>query len=542
MDTILHQTKKIIFNRQKDILSSTIIISSMICLSMLFGLLRLRVLATYFTKEELDIFLSAFRIPDFIYETIVAGALSSAFIPIFVKYDADKKELYDNISSIINVIFIAMTVFIIFMYFSADYLLPFITPGFTQGQLHQVIFLSKILLLSQLPFFVMGGILSAIGQANKIFLASAIAPVLYNIGIIFGTTVFSMQLGIGGPVAGVFIGAFLLFLIQVPILFITKFNYNPFILKRNIIKEFFYLFSPRMLTVLTRQIDLTVDLTLSTLLGGGSYTIFYYAQRIQFFPVSFVGMAFGQASLPYLSELFTQKKIEELKKIFVDSVLQLLFISVPLSFLLIYARTPLVRIIAGGKKFDWEATNLTALTLSFFACSIPFHSLFYFVTRAFYAIHNTKIPFIINVTTTIINISMSLYLVLIAHYPVWSLAVAFSVAITIDVLISLVLFYKEIKGYDGKRLITHALKIYSAAGIASVPAYAVLRIFDLLIINSTRTLSILMLLALVAVLYLGLYLLLAWLMDIEELSILSKLTVALDTMKKRVVEVYTNTE
>ncbi len=187
------------------------------------------------------------------------------------------------------------------------------------------------------------------------------------------------------------------FLVQLPVLFVTKFEYSPFVLTRKIIREFFTLFSPRVLTVVSRQIDLTVDLSLSTLFGLGTYSSFYLAQQIQFFPVALIGMAFGQASLPYMSELFEKKQFDQVRRLFVDSILQLLYLSIPFSIFCIFARTPIVRIIAGGRKFDWAATNLTALTLSIFALSIPIHAIFYFIVRSFYANHDTKTPFYINV-------------------------------------------------------------------------------------------------------------------------------------------------
>lgn len=108
MNRILKSTKNFIFSKQSSIFSSAMIISAMIICSRFFGFFRYRILVGYFTKEELDIFFAAFRIPDLIFEVLITGALTSAFIPIFIKYQKDKKELYANISSIINVISVAL--------------------------------------------------------------------------------------------------------------------------------------------------------------------------------------------------------------------------------------------------------------------------------------------------------------------------------------------------------------------------------------------------------------------------------------------------
>ena len=89
-------------SKQRTIISSTLIVASTIILSRLFGFLRYRVLAGYFGKEELDIFAS-FRIPDIVFELLITGALTTSFVPIFIRYQKNKEDLDINISSIINI-------------------------------------------------------------------------------------------------------------------------------------------------------------------------------------------------------------------------------------------------------------------------------------------------------------------------------------------------------------------------------------------------------------------------------------------------------
>ena len=226
MERILIQTKKVIFQKQQDILSSAIILSLMIIISRFFGLIRYRTLATFFTKEELDIFFASFRLPDFVFEMLITGALSAAFIPIFIKYKKNPEALRSNISSIINFImgglFIIMTISLV----AAEPITRAMTPGFSEMQIQNVISLSRILIISQLPFLVLGNIMSGIAQANRIFIVTAIAPVVYNIGIILGTIFLSESFWIYGPVIGVVIGAFLFFIVQFPIVYIVNFDYN----------------------------------------------------------------------------------------------------------------------------------------------------------------------------------------------------------------------------------------------------------------------------------------------------------------------------
>ena len=126
----------------------------MIILTSLSGFLRYRILAGYFNKEELDIFFASFRIPDIIFEILITGAITSTFIPIYVKYKSNKKELSNNISSIINLIFILLTIFVVTVSIFLDRIIPALTPGYDFVKMEKIIGLSRLLLLGQLPFFV----------------------------------------------------------------------------------------------------------------------------------------------------------------------------------------------------------------------------------------------------------------------------------------------------------------------------------------------------------------------------------------------------
>src|SRR3989344_207622 len=540
MEKFLNTTKNMIFLRQKDIFSSALILSLMIVISRIFGFMRYRTLATFFSKEELDLFFAAFRMPDFVFEILITGALTSAFIPIFIKYEKDKSQLYSTISSIINFMFVGLLIFVIVLFLSADFIIPLITPGFGKEQIILIVNLSRILLIAQLPLLIMGNILSGMAQANRIFIVTAIAPILYNIGIIAGTIFFSPTVGIYGPLIGTILGAFIFFLVQTPTVFIIKFHYNITAFKKSVIGEFVKLFIPRLLSVITTQIDLTIDLILSTFLGSGSYTIFFFAQHLQLFPVSFIGMALGQASLPYLSDLYAEKRFDEIRNIFVNSLLQILFLTVPISFIFMFARTPIVRFFFGGEKFDWEGTVQTARTMSYFALSLPFHAIFYLLTRPFYAAHDTKTPFFINFFSVAVNTCLSLFFIFVLHLPVWSLAISFSIAIICNVLLLLIFFYRKIGGFLVRKLMFHAVKIYVVSLVAFMFSYPMMKLLDAVVLDTTRTINVFFLITITSMVYSMLYLFLSWLLDIEEIYLLGKFVTKMKEIKRKIVEVYTD--
>lgn len=542
MEKFLTKTKNFIFLKQGSIVSSALLLSMMIITSRFFGFIRYRTLAGFFTKEELDIFFASFRIPDLVFEILITGALTSTFIPIFIRYQNNKKELSESISTIINSIFLCLVVFIVVLCVFLDFLMPLIAPGYSQAKNDQIVYYSRLLLLGQLPFLVLGNFLTGIGQANKTFLLTALAPVFYNLAIIVATVFFAPSLFLLAPIVGVIAGAFIFLLIQLPLLANSNFDYQFIIKKTKGLLEFFRMMIPRAFTVIVAQIDATIDLTLTTFLGAGSYTVFYLAQHLQLFPVSVVGIAFGQASLPYLSEMHTQGKKEEFKKVVTESILNLFFLTIPVMSFFVFARTPLVRIFFGGEKFDWDATVSTAVTLSYFSLSLPFHSIYYFLTRCFYALLDSKTPFYISVVSIILNTFLSLSFVFIFHLPVWALAISFSVSMVLNSSILYLILTRKLKGLDNQFLFVESGKMLFVTAISSIVSYFSMKLMDGLIFDLSRTINVFFLLVITGGLFFLLYFFLSWILDIKEIYILSKLLLKAKEYQKKVIEIYTNYE
>lgn len=542
MNKLFANTKNLILSKQRTIFSSALIVAVMIVFSSLFGFLRYRTLATYFTKDELDIFFASFRIPDIIFEVLITGALTTSFIPIFIKYKKDPKELNVNISSIINIITLILCAFIVVVVALADKIFPAITPGFTKEKIDQVVFFSRILLIGQLPFLVFGNFLTGIGQANKTFIISAVAPVLYNLVIIVATVLLSPTMHLLGPIMGVVIGSIILFVVQLPLYFTSGFSYMFILRGSKALKEFFILVIPRIMSVIVAQIDATVDLTLTTLLTSGSYTIFYLAQHLQLLPVSVIGIAFGQASLPYLTEVYQQKRLDEFKRIVTESLLSTFFLTFPIMTFFIFARTPLIRLFFGGEKFDWQATNATALTLSYFALSIPAHSIYYFLTRCFYSFLDSRTPFLISVFSILLNVGLSVFFIFGLHLPVWGLGASFSISIIISVLLLLIVLAKKIHGLSYHLVLVETIKIFIATFISSFFVYYIMKVLDGLILDTSRTINIFILLLIGGSVYLGMYLFIAWAIGVKEIALIGKFARKARVYKQRVVEIYSNIE
>jgi len=539
MNKLLQQTKKLFLGTQGGLFSSAMIISFMIVISRIFGFVRYRILAGYFTKDQLDIFFASFRIPDLIFELLITGAITSTLIPIFIQYAKDEKEQARVISSIMNAVLIILTVLVLILVPTMPLIVPLIAPGFGAQKMAEITYYSQLLLIGQLPFLVIGNFLTGIAQAQKRFFITAIPPIIYNISVIISTYFFAPTYGLHAPVWGVMVGALLFACIQLPIGSILRNNYYFGIAKHDGVRDFFTMIGPRLFTIIATQIDATIDLTLATLLGSGAYTIFYFAQHLQLLPVSVIGMSFGQASLPYLSELVEHKKITELTRIVTESIMNVIFLTTPIAAYFIFARTPLVRMFFGGEKFDWDATVQTAFLLSYFAVSIPLHAAYYILTRSFYAFHDTKTPFFASLMGIIVNTILSVFFVLIVKLPVWALGISFSLSIILQVLLLFLLIHKKI-AFNISAIVLGMGKIVVAAIVAAPIPYILIKLMDNVLLDTTRTINILILLVSSSILYLLLYLFLCWLLAVNELYVVTRLTIKAREFQKKITEMYSS--
>ena len=542
MNNFLNKANRLLLTQQRSIFTSAFILALMILIARFFGFVRYRVFANFFTKEELDIFFASFRVPDLIFELLMTGAFTSCFIPLYLKYRNNQNDLSKNISSIINFMILSMFVLISLLFIFSPLLISVITPGFNKSQVSVVIFYTRILLVSQLPFLILGNILISIGQAERFFIMTSIAPIIYNLLTIVFVILFARTLRLDAPVFGVVIGSLFFFLSQWWVIFKTNYRYQLILQKTEGLREFIKISIPRILTVLISQIDATIDLSLSTLLGMGNYTIFYLAQHLQLLPVSVIGISFGQAALPYLSEMVVNKKYKELSENLSQSVLNIIYLVLPISLIFIFARTPLVRLFFGGQKFDWSATVQTAITLSFFAISIPFHSLYYLIVRAFYSFLDTKTPFIFSALGVLLNTLISLIFIIGFHLPVWSLAVSFSLTIILNTSILFLILLKKVGVFKFKYFLNELLKIGITALFCSFSSFLVLKLFDKLILDTTRTINIFFLLGTVSVFFLTQYFLLSYFLNIKEIYLLIKLINKIKDVPKKIFEAYLNYE
>jgi putative peptidoglycan lipid II flippase len=512
----------LLFRRQSNILSAAFVIMATIIFSQILGLIRQRLLVSIFgASNTLGIYLASTRLPDFLFQILIAGALSSAFIPVFSEYIVKGKE-HEGHKVASTLLFLSLAVFAFFsliLFIFAKQFSTLMAPGFSNAQLDLLTSLTRIVIFGEI-LFIIGSFLSAILQSYNHFFIPGFAAALYNLGIIIGIVLLSPFLGIYAAAYGVIIGALLFVVAQVPLSKKMGFTFKPSLslqsIKSSGVLDVLKLIWPRTISIAVFQFGTIITVTLVSFLQepGRNYVIFDYAQTLAFAPVALFGQAIAQAAFPVLSK--EKERLEDFKVTFITSFNQMLYLVLPISVLLLILRIPIVRLIFGAAQFDWAATVLTGRTLAFFSISIFAQALVYLVARGFYALHDTKTPLIIGGVTTTLMVLMGAGAIFLYHAGVESIAIAFSIASILNFLILFIFLDRKIGGFDKALLLKTVSKIFLATFLTAFALYIPIKLLDQLVFDTTKTINLLLLTGISSSIGLLLYLFLTWLFDVKE--------------------------
>lgn len=511
----------ILLARQTNILSAAFVIMATVILSQVLGLVRQRLLVGIFgASNTLGVYLAATRLPDFLFQLIVAGALASAFIPVFSDYLAKNKneEAHKMASSLLTIGFVIFFIFSIILFILAPFFLKILNlgSGFSSSQMDLMVGLMRVIIFGQI-LFIIGAFFSALLQSYNHFFIPGIAAALYNLGIIIGIVFLSRPLGIFAPAYGMIIGALFFIVTQFPVIKKVGFSFKPsFSFKTPGVLAVFRLMWPRTLSLAVFQLGTLATVTLVSFLSnaGRNYVIFDYAQTLAFAPVALFGQAIAQAAFPILSR--EREKMQEFKATFITSFNQILYLVLPISVLILVLRIPIVRLIYGAGQFDWSATILTGKILALFSISIFAQSLIALISRGFYALHDAKTPLIIGAISTIFLICLGYYSVLVLKMGIESIAISYSLGTILNLLISIIVFHKKVGGLNKVLLFFPPFKIFLASFLTGIALYVPIKLLDQLVFDTTRTINLIFLTGISSFSGLSFYLFLTWLLNVKE--------------------------
>lgn len=422
-----------LFSKENSVRSASIILIVTLALSNILGLLRDRFLAKNILTSDLDVYYASFRIPDLIFNFLILGAITSAFIPIFSEYIVGKKlkEGYRITNSLINLALVTLIVLAVIFCLLMPQLMPLVVPKFDQERMSQAVRYSRMLMLTPIFFsisYIMGGILNSF----KRFLAYSLAPIVYNLAIIIGAAFYASKYGVSAVVYCVIIGSFLHFLVQLPPVLKLGFRFGAvFDWKDKTLKRILRLMVPRTIGMGANQLMLVVYTAVASSLAAGSIAAFTLSNNIQTMPSVVFGTSFATAVFPTLTGKIAKHDKEGFAFYLNRTIRSIAFLLIPSSIIFILLRAQIVRLILGSGKFTWDDTKRTALTLGLFSISLLAQGLIPLLARAFYALKNTKTPMYISIVTTIISIVLGFPLA--KMFGVAGLALAFSISSFINV-------------------------------------------------------------------------------------------------------------
>ena len=431
--------------------------------SQLAGLLRRILVARAFgAVGELDAFIAANRVSETLFNLIAGGALGSAFIPTFTSFlvKGENKHAWKLASAVANLVFITLSILGMIAFLFAPQIVRYgLAPGFANDpQLFQLtVNLLRIQLISAV-LFGLSGLVMGILNSHHVFLIPALAPAMYQLGMIFGVLVFSPKIGVYGLAWGVVLGSFLHLILQIPSLLKRKGKYSLDLgINNPAVGEVIQLMIPRLFGVAVVQLNFWVNSWLATQMSPGSLVGVEFGFSLMFMAQAVIAQSVATAMMPTLSSQFALGKLDDVRNSLVATLRGVLFLSIPASAGLILLRQPIIEMLYQRGNFTTHSTELVAWALLWYAAGLVGHSLLEILARAFYAMHDTRTPVMVGVGAMVLNIVFSFAFSVLFNHLGWmphgGLALANSLATAIEAIILLVLIKKRLKGLDYKTIL-----------------------------------------------------------------------------------------
>ncbi len=512
-------------NRQIARAAGTVMLAFLV--SSLFNLVRgIVILRAFGTGMESDAFYSANRIPEFIFNLVAGGALASAFVPTFTTLltQAKKEAAWRLAHSIINLVIAITTLLAVLSAIFAPQVVRYIlAPEWflnNPQKFELTVQLLRMLLPSTIIFGV-SGLIMGILNAHQSFLLPALAPSMYSLGMILGVLLLAPSLGIFGLAWGVILGAGLHLLIQLPKLLRLNGKYQLlFGLRDPAVREVGMLMLPRLAGVAVVQINFLVNTNLASGYSEGSVTGLTGGFALMLMPLMFIAQAIATASLPTFSAQVAMGKNDEMRASLAAALRAVLFLSIPASIGLVLLRFPLIQTLyQNGEAFTSESTRLVAWALLWYGIGLVGHSVVEIISRAFYALHDTRTPVMVGVIAMSLNILLSILLgslfQRIGWMPHGGLALANTIATGLESGVLIFLMRRRLHGIVGQKVLRILWKSLSAAAIMGVAL--------LWLLQTTAKLPAWIVLFAGAGLGIFVFTVVSWLLRVEELKQLSHL-------------------
>lgn len=445
--------------------------------STLIGVIRGMVVSRAFgTSASLDSFNAANRVTELLFNLTAGGALGSAFIPMFTGYltRKDQKGAWRLASGVVNSVLIVLVAVSVLMWVFAPFIVErglfALVPDSDGVRVAETARLLRIMLPTVI-IFGLSGLVMGMLNAHQIFLWPALAPAAYSLGIILGVWLLPEAWGINRLAIGAVMGAAGHMLVQLPAFFrlpTRRYELNAGF-KDAPVRKVLRLMLPRIFGAGIVQLNFVANTIISLSLGAGSASALTWAFTLMLMPQAAIAQSAGTASLPTLSAQVELGKTEEFRQTLAGIVRVMLLLALPATVGLVLLRVPLVRVLYERGSFDATSTQMVAWALLWYAIGLTGHSLVEVLSRAFYAMHDTKTPVTVGIAAMTGNILLSFafsrLFAQLGWLPLGGLALANTTATAIESLTLLELMRRRLKGIGGKQITQSALLALAASAV-----------------------------------------------------------------------------
>jgi putative peptidoglycan lipid II flippase len=418
------------------------------------------------TSAEYDAFVAAFRLPDILFMLIAGGALGTAFIPILsqrITLESNKDpDGWQLTSAVLNTLLVvAIIVSAVLALFAQPLVQWLVAPGFAPEYQRLTAHLMQLTLISTIVFSV-SSLVGAVLHTRQHFILPAIAPLLYNGGIIFGALFLVEPYGVYGLIWGAILGSFAHLIVQLPGLFFFGVRYVPTLGWNDPdLRHILRLMGPRILNIVVIQINFIVIFNLASRLGEGGVSALDYGWDLMQMPQTIIGSAIGIVLFPTLSELAARNDIPLLRQTLTQALRIILVLSVPATVGLIVLGYPVIQLLFERGEFGPDSTAAVYQSLAFWAVALVAHSALEVVNRVFYAQKDTITPLLSSVVSMFINLGLAILLV--QPLRAGGLALSNGLAVTVEVLIMLVIAQRRLEGIQSRDLLNTFIRAMLAS-------------------------------------------------------------------------------
>lgn len=481
--------------QNRHIIQSTALLVVLFTVTKLISLAQTFIIARFFgLGGEWDAYVSANRVPEQIVTLISGGALGHAFIPIFSSYLArgERDDGYRLASQVMNtVLAVALLLSGIAFVFTPWIMANWIAPGFVENPqtFQQSVVMMRILLLGAVIFSI-SGLFSAILHSNNHFLLPAIAPIMYDLGILFGVVFLLNYFGVYGVAIGTVLGALAHLLIQVPGLIRYGARWFPeFGFRNPTLWRVVRLMLPRVIGLFVFQFNFLVMGNIASQLGRdglsvlGGISAINWGWRLMQIPQTLIGTAMGIVIFPTLAALSELQDKEGKRNAMSDALKFVIILSIPATVGLLLIGRPLLSLLEGG-AFKAEDSLLVYSTLSAFTLGLLVHSMLEIIARSFYADKDTWTPLWAALIGAATSLGLSIWwsgILSNPHPPVenvmW-LALASSLGFALEVAILTLILRHRWQGINEKAIITATVKTLIASLVMGIGVFVVGQIFS----------------------------------------------------------------